>query len=46
MSTILNTRQNTLPKADMNNDILLQTAAFFSNEPLCETGYWLGACHG
>ena len=34
-------------KADMNSDILLQTAAIFSsNELLSETGYWLGVCHG
>ena len=34
-------------KADMNSDILLQTAAiFFSNELLSETGYWLSVCHG
>ena len=34
-------------KADMNSDILLQTAAiFFSDELLSETGYWLGVCHG
>ena len=34
-------------KADMNSDILLQTAAiFFSNELLSETGYCLSVCHG
>ena len=34
-------------KADMNSDILLQTAAiFFPDELLSETGYWLSVCHG
>ena len=38
----------TLFKADMNSDILLQTAAIFflTNLYLSETGCWLGVCHG
>ena len=34
-------------KANMNSEILLQTATiFFSIEPLSKTGYWVGVCHG